>query len=944
MTQQSHILEYSKARTFCRARWLGLVYGLAATALLCVSTANAQQPEVTIEVCTKEQAILTEVGAHALELETALEGIQATLEGRTREDFDPSDLLAKLEADNDGYEGARSTWPEDLLCGNLRSAYRDVRDRVDSANVKLEEYRQSFWLALPPVARRELRRVVASDAWLQTHIQPSSAPESISSALKQLRALRWTYATLLPSLRSSVTPAEANLWLLRWHDALDLTEKLDEVAESALEEAADSESDELRAGFDHIRLHAHTIALAFNRVRAHLWSNHREATSLAVREQNANELLLLDEARAGINALDWLYLDTKLGNNSTQGEYRPILLQLAVGVEYLLGFGALFLLAFVARRTESIAAAWQESFAVSSRGIRSRAQLVRLAGGMPQWLPWITGWYGLAILDSYFQSAQLVLLLPILIIAQLYVVYGLLVLAGEWFLKRMTELAGAYLNEQQQAEVTTNAKQAALIVLLPWLLQALVRLTIHASLSLSLLEVVTWAALLLAFSALLRPWHEEFVSAVQYFLPSKLGGVGERLFRGLRFYLFAPLAAPLLVTATLASFLNKSLIQFDWYRRLVARSFLLRSALPEDREALPHDETAFQEYAAWFQQDSELDVPCLPAQINEKLQEYLEPWLDQQSDENTLLLTGEKGSGKTTAIHRLESWLGEREGKVELVLLSVPPRITTPAELHALFEPALGVSFSNGPAELVRSDEDRTKTVIVLDSAQNLFLRTVGGLAAWEELLSITRARLRNVFWLVSIDNQGWAYLANVFGGQGQFNKVLRCRPWTQNEIRSLILSRNQQSGVRITYDEVLLSTRGPEAGSLRNAEQLYFSLLWDTCRGNPGLALRLWLTSVHVWSETVTVGLPEDVSSGILERLDEEQFFVFAALVIHHNLLFEELLESTAVSDSTVRSAIRVGLDQGIIERGTDRRYRVTPLWYYPLTRILARKNLLHE
>ncbi|HCR80531.1 MAG TPA: hypothetical protein DIW42_13390, partial [Alcanivorax sp.] len=98
-------------------------------------------------------------------------------------------------------------------------------------------------------------------------------------------------------------------------------------------------------------------------------------------------------------------------------------------------------------------------------------------------------------------------------------------------------------------------------------------------------------------------------------------------------------------------------------------------------------------------------------------------------------------------------------------------------------------------------------------------------------------------------------YLCNVFGREYQFRNVVRVKRWGQSEIRSLILSRHHLSGQTLRYDEVLLSSRGPEAGNVRNAEQRYFSLLWDACRGNPMAALRLWLSSVKVTRRQVLVG-----------------------------------------------------------------------------------------
>ncbi|WP_101759340.1 AAA family ATPase [Oceanicoccus sp. KOV_DT_Chl] len=315
-----------------------------------------------------------------------------------------------------------------------------------------------------------------------------------------------------------------------------------------------------------------------------------------------------------------------------------------------------------------------------------------------------------------------------------------------------------------------------------------------------------------------------------------------------------------------------------------------------------------------------------------------------RSEENTLLIAGEKGGGKSTTIHRLQEWLTAEHGDLNIRSVDIPAKIITAEAVATLLGAELNVDLSGGPAELVKTDGERQPTVIILENAHNFFLREVGGLAGWEALLSFTHARLSNIFWVISVNSQSWAYLSNVFGRDYQFSSVTYTRPWSLNDIRSLVLSRNQLSGFRIRYDSILLSTRGPEAGSIRNAEQLYFSLLWDACRGNPMLALQMWLGSITVNRQIVTVGLPVEVNAAALEKLGEELHFVYAALVMHENMTSDELVAVTAIPHGVVRSALKTAFDTGFIERTILRRYRIVPLWYPAITKFLARKNLLHE
>ena len=108
--------------------------------------------------------------------------------------------------------------------------------------------------------------------------------------------------------------------------------------------------------------------------------------------------------------------------------------------------------------------------------------------------------------------------------------------------------------------------------------------------------------------------------------------------------------------------------------------------------------------------------------------------------------------------------------------------------------------------------------------------------------------------------------------------------------------------------------------------------------------ALEMWLTSIRTKDNTVTVGLPQVPGSGVLERLGSKLMFVYAAIVTHENLTFEEIIKVTNQQENVVRYALKSALDAGFMERSEEGRYRITPLWYQTVISYLTRKNMLHE
>ena len=65
------------------------------------------------------------------------------------------------------------------------------------------------------------------------------------------------------------------------------------------------------------------------------------------------------------------------------------------------------------------------------------------------------------------------------------------------------------------------------------------------------------------------------------------------------------------------------------------------------------------------------------------------------------------------------------------VSVSVPPKTLAPEEVIALVAEALDEPLEDGPASLVKSDEQRRPTLLILDEAQNFFLARIGGLEGW---------------------------------------------------------------------------------------------------------------------------------------------------------------------------------------------------------------------
>lgn len=628
------------------------------------------------------------------------------------------------------------------------------------------------------------------------------------------------------------------------------------------------------------------------------------------------------------------------------GGYMPVLQNI---LALILGAVGFWLLIQLAQRTRRWALTLHDRVVQLSGERRWLLNASRLISGVAPILPWILIWLVLDYLGLLLDTPSSKILLWLLPLAQLYVIYGLLCLIGEWLVLRVAQSANAYLGSEQTRQATQHAHHLARWIIAPWVPVII----IWESLGPSLMYYLFFGALLVAIyaglSRLLAFRHQDYLACLQTLMPSQVDPLIARLLSPKLFWLFAPLMLPIALVSFLVGFVDRILVDFDWYIRLKARWFRFRANVTTDQDDGDNsEEPVAQSYERWFAPalpDDATKPPFIDTGLVATIGKSIQRWHEDKTDENALVVSGEKGCGKSVSLGKLDKVLEKSCESLDTLHLKVPAKTCTPEAIHQLIGDALGTDLVNdGPAALVKDDKHRQPTLVVLDEAQNFFLAQLGGLEGWRTVLNLVNARVDNVFWLLLINNQSWAYLCNVFGREYQFRNVIRVKRWGQTDIRSLILSRHHLSDFKLRYDEVLLSSRGPEAGNLRNAEQRYFSLLWDASRGNPMVALRLFLTSVKVKGRQVTVGLPNAPSASILDGMGDNSLFVYAAIATHENLTSHEISAVTHLPENVVRYALKGGFDAGFLHKSNDGRYRLVPLWYQQVISYLTRKNLLNE
>lgn len=375
-------------------------------------------------------------------------------------------------------------------------------------------------------------------------------------------------------------------------------------------------------------------------------------------------------------------------------------------------------------------------------------------------------------------------------------------------------------------------------------------------------------------------------------------------------------------------------------RLLRRRSKSSEPTTPEKAKAVP------QEYLDSFPLHPVLgedDALILPRQgILDEVFTQLKRWQDTRT-QGSLVLVGEKGSGKTT----LAAQVARKISETEVQTVTIQGKPTTAIELVQALGASLGFEGIESPQALndaLCAGEDR---VVLVDEAHNVFLRKVDGFLAYDALVDLVNSTSSKVFWILIFNSFTWRFLNETRGRVHYFRRLLPIPAWSAEEIQELISLRNKQTGFELEFDEVLLSDEKVDTAGFELIEEAdgYFRLLWESSGGNPRIATKLWLSSLAPHKEGyLRVGMFRDPSTEVLSELQDDLIFALAAVCQHENLSASELAVVLNVSEEFARFATQFLLESGFLDAKDAKGERVTlsAAYYRVVLKVLKNKHLL--
>lgn len=437
-------------------------------------------------------------------------------------------------------------------------------------------------------------------------------------------------------------------------------------------------------------------------------------------------------------------------------------------------------------------------------------------------------------------------------------------------------------------------------------------------------------------------WREIITAGLTRQWQGKLGQKLAALCRGRWGFFLAIPALLILLALYLLNQLARWGARFELTKRIATEVFRYRLESSMEKETNSKAELLPEEYLKLYalsgvnHEARQVSV----AKESEEILPLLKLWQDDKATVRSIALIGHKGSGKTNLLEHIA--LMQTPGK-RVIRLTISEKMVAGQSLLQQLNDVFGIVIDDSLAALNNINE---KIVVLVDDAHNLFLSQRDGFHAFQLVLGLIGLPNKNLFWCFAFNHFSWAYLNSVNARHQYFGKVIALSPWTEKSIQGLILSIHAQSHFNLVYDDILQAA-GTEndTENVTYIENRFFSLLRQQSRGNPRLAVYLWLSALHkVGAKDLKVGLPEDPDNVLLATLPEDALFILASIIRHENLSLPQTFAVTQLPEGVVRHILERLVGLKLLDCDQSGVYRLAILYQYPIIQYLLAKHCLYE
>ena len=223
----------------------------------------------------------------------------------------------------------------------------------------------------------------------------------------------------------------------------------------------------------------------------------------------------------------------------------------------------------------------------------------------------------------------------------------------------------------------------------------------------------------------------------------------------------------------------------------------------------------------------------------ERVREHL-----HRSDGASLLLVGDRGSGRTSVIRAAVS--GARVQR-KLVWLDADRPFSSAEQLLKWIGRAAGYEGSRADHTAITAYLSQATPILVLDGIDQLVDRSQGGLEALGALTALIGSTKDHIVWVATVETGIWHLLREVTSLTDLFTEIMALQPLSAEGLALAVRRRHRLSGQNVEFLPPSQSAleRIMSRLSGQDPEVAYWDWLADQSRGNPRSALLVWMLSL---------------------------------------------------------------------------------------------------
>ena len=353
-------------------------------------------------------------------------------------------------------------------------------------------------------------------------------------------------------------------------------------------------------------------------------------------------------------------------------------------------------------------------------------------------------------------------------------------------------------------------------------------------------------------------------------------------------------------------------------------------------------------YQRVFHPETETDRRFLAGRDEELalLSEDFERW--QQGHYMTTVIVGESGCGRSTVLQFAVKGIYKKQPVRRIVM-----------DKTVYTQPAFMVHLKQAFPELAIETLDDLESallvlespcVCVVESIQNLFLKTVDGFDLLEQFLLIMSRTHRKVYWVLTCTLYSWEYLQKVVDVAQYFQRCLSLDELSQTHMQSIIMKRHRVTGYHAQYEPPESVRQSRRFKKLRDPEdqqmyleELCFEHLQHVAMGNISVGMLFWLRSITtVRDNTLYINPVIDFDESALTALSPDEMFTLGTILHHETLTGNEHALVFHQAEEISLTQLNLLYNKGILidANGT---FRIHPFLYRPVVQALKRMNILH-